>query len=68
MLKIHLKKQQLLRESTGLKYLIASKALIGYSNYMDIYKTVEEYNPNKKKETFIVFDYLIADMLSNKKT
>ena len=49
MLKIHLKKQQLLRESTGLKYLIASKALIGYSNYMDIYKTVEEYNPNKKR-------------------
>ena len=68
MLKIHLKRQQLLRESTGLTYLIASKVLIGYSNYMDIYKTVEEYNPNKKQETFIVFDYLIADMLSNKKT
>ena len=37
------------RESTGLKYLNNSKAFIEYSNDMDdIYKNVEEYNPNKK--------------------
>ena len=32
----------------------------------DIYKTIEEYNPNKK-QIIIVFDDVIADMLSNKK-
>ena len=37
------------RESTGLKYLNDSKAFIEYSNDMDdIYKNIEEYNPNKK--------------------
>ena len=33
----------------------------------DIYKNIEEYNPNKKRKKMIVFDYIIADMLSNKK-
>ena len=33
----------------------------------DIYKNIEEYNPNKKFEILIVFDDMIADMLSNKK-
>ena len=38
-----------IRESTGLKYLNDSKAFIEYSNHMDdIYKNIEEYNPNKK--------------------
>ena len=56
------------RESTGLKYLNNSKAFIKYSNDMDdIYKKIEEYNPNKKQKLLIVFDDMIADMLSNKK-
>ena len=33
----------------------------------DIYKNIEEYNPNKKCKILIVFDNMIADMLSNKK-
>ena len=34
----------------------------------DIYKNIEEYNPNKKRKIFIVFDDMISDMLtSNKK-
>ena len=33
----------------------------------DIYKNIEEYNPNKKRNILIVFDDVIADMLSNKK-
>ena len=32
----------------------------------DIYKNIEEYNPNKKRNILIVFDDVIADMLSNK--
>ena len=33
----------------------------------DIYKNIEEYNPNKKRKILIFFDDMIADMLSNKK-
>ena len=32
-----------------------------------IYENIEEYVINKKRKILIVFDYLIADMLSNKK-
>ena len=44
------------------------KTFIEYSNDKDNnYKNVKEYNPNKKREILIVFDDMIADMLSNKK-
>ena len=33
----------------------------------DVYKNIEEYNPNNKRKILIVFDDMIADMLSNKK-
>ena len=33
----------------------------------DIYKNIEEYDPNKKRKISIVFDDMIADMLSKKK-
>ena len=33
----------------------------------DIYKNIEEYSPNKKQKVLIVFDDMIADVLSNKK-
>ena len=31
-------------------------------------KIIDEYNPNKKQKILILFDYMIADMLGNKKT
>ena len=34
----------------------------------DIYKNIDEYNPNKKRKISIVFDDMIADMLTNKKS
>ena len=56
------------RESTGLKYLNYSTAFIECSNDMDdIYKNIEEYNPNKKQKLITVFDDIIADVLSNRK-
>ena len=56
------------RESTGSQYLNDSKPFIEHSNDMDdIYENIEEYIVNKKRKILIVFDYLIADMLSNKK-
>ena len=33
----------------------------------DIYKNIEEYNLNKKRNILIVFDDMIADILSNNK-
>ena len=33
----------------------------------NIYKTIEEYNQNKKRKILIAFDDVIADMFSNKK-
>ena len=33
----------------------------------DIYKSIEEYHWNKKSNLLIIFDDMIADMLSNKK-
>ena len=32
-----------------------------------VYKNIEEYNPNKKQKILVVFDHMIADMLSNEK-
>ena len=56
------------RESTILKHFNDSKAFIEYVNDMDdIYKNIEEHNPNKKHNILTVFDDMIADMLSNKK-
>ena len=56
------------REITVLKHLNNSKAFLEYSNdWDDIYKNIEEYNPNKKDKILILFDNMIADMLRNKK-
>ena len=32
-----------------------------------VFKNIEECNPNKKRKILIVFDDMIADILSNKK-
>ena len=51
------------RKRTGLKHFNDSKAFIEYSNDMDgIYKSIEEYNPNKKRKILIVFNDMIADI------
>ena len=33
----------------------------------DVYKNIDEYNPDKEKKILIVFDDLIADMILHKK-
>ena len=53
---------------TGLKYLNDSKVFIEQSkNMSNIYKSIEEYNQNKKWKMSIVYDDMIVDMLGNKK-
>ena len=55
-------------EEVGAKHFIDSRAFIEYSNDMvDIYKNIEEYNPNKKRKILIVFGDMIDNMLNNKK-
>ena len=45
-----------------LKLLLNAKMI-----WMIFIKNIEEYNPNKKCKLIIIFDDMIADMLSNKK-
>ena len=54
------------REDVGTKYFNDFKAFIECLNDMgDNYKSIAEYNPNKRCKILIVFDGMIADMLSN---
>ena len=56
------------RENAGIKHLNDPKAFIEYSNAMDdVYENIDDYNPNRKRKTLIVFDDMIADMMGNKK-
>ena len=57
------------RESVGINHFNDSKAFIEYSNDMhDVYKNIDECNPDKENKILIVFDDMIADMIRNKKT
>ena len=33
----------------------------------DVYKDINDYNPNKEKKILIIFDDMIADLINNKK-
>ena len=55
-------------EKVGLNHYDDSKAFMEYSNDMqDVYKNIEDYNPDKKRKILLVFDEMIADMINNKK-
>ena len=55
------------REGVGINHFNDPKAFIEYSNDMhDVYKNIDEYNPDKEKKIFIVFDDMIADMIHKK--
>ena len=56
------------REKVGLNHYDDPKTFIEYSNDMqDVYKNIDEYNPDKENKILIVFDDMIADMINNKK-
>ena len=56
------------RESVGINHFNDPKAFIDYSNDMhDVYKNIDDYNPDKENKILIVFDDMIADMIHNKK-
>ena len=55
-------------EYAGTKHLNDPNAFIECSNTMDdIYENINDYNPNRKRKIFIVFDHMIADIMSYKK-
>ena len=47
------------RKKTGIHNLNDSKAFIEYTNDMDDYENMEEYNPNKKLKILIIYDFMI---------
>ena len=56
------------RERVGINHLNDPKAFIEYSNDMHkVYKNIDNYNPDKENKILIVFDDMIADMISNRK-
>ena len=56
------------RENAEIKHLNDSKAFIDCSNTMDdVFNNIDNYNPNRKRKVLIVFDDMIADIMTNKK-
>ena len=56
------------REDAGLKHSNDPNAFIKCSKMMDdVYENIHNYNSNRKRKILIVFDDMIADILTNKK-
>ena len=56
------------RENAGIKHVNDGGPFIECSNTMDdVYKSINDYNPNKRRKILIVFDDMIADIMTNKK-
>ena len=55
-------------EDFGTNHFNDSNAYIECSNTMDdVYENIDDYNPNRQRKTLILFDDMIADIVSNKK-
>ena len=56
------------RENVGLKHFNDPNAFIKCSNKMDdAYEKINDYNPKRKIEIWVVFDNMIADIMTDKK-
>ena len=56
------------REGVSINHFNDPKASIEYSNDIhDVYKNIDECNPDKESKILIVFDDMISDMIRNKK-
>ena len=55
-------------EDAGTKHFNDSNAFIECSNTMDdVYENIDDCNPSRKRKILIVFDDMIADIMTNKK-
>ena len=56
------------RENAGIKHLNNPKAFIDCSNTMnDVYENIDHYNLYRRRKVLIVFDDMIADIMTKKK-
>ena len=56
------------RKDVGIKYCNDPNAFIECSNRMDdVYENIDDYNPSRKRNILIVFDDMIAGIMTNKK-
>ena len=56
------------REDVGTNHFNYSNTFIEFSNRMDdVYQNIDDYNTRRKRNILIVFDDMIADIMSNKK-
>ena len=57
-----------IREKVGIDHHDDRKAYIEYSKDMrDVYRNIDEYNPDIENKTLVVLDDMIADMINNRK-
>ena len=55
-------------ENAGVKHFNDPNAFIQCSNTMDdVYENIDDYNSSRKRKILIVFDDMIADIMTNKK-
>ena len=61
-------------EDAGIKHFNDSNAFIECFNTIDdntddynVYENIDDYNPSRKRKVLIVFDDMIADIMTNKK-
>ena len=55
-------------KDAGIKHLNDPNAFIECSNTMDdVYENINDYNSSRKRKILIVFDDMIADIMTNKK-
>ena len=56
------------RKDAGIKHLNDPNAFIECSNTMDgVYENIHDYNSSRKRKIVIVFDDMIAGIMTNKK-
>ena len=56
------------KKGVGIDHFNDPKAFIEYSNDMhDVYKNINEYNPDGDNKNLIVFDDVIADIINNRR-
>ena len=56
------------REDVGIKHLNNPNAFIECSNAMDdVHENINDYNPIRKRKKLIVFDHMIADIMTYKR-
>ena len=56
------------RKNARIKHVNDLNAFIEHSNTMDdVYENIDNYNPSRQRKILIIFDDMIADIMTNKK-